>query len=59
MRLSEASRAVIQSRASGCFLCKRLLEVVDGDELRPWPASGPVEFPVAGQRDHVRLETRK
>lgn len=61
VELSPATLGVVRAKAAaGCFMCRRVLEAMDGDYcLRDWPPEGPVEFPVEGQRFHVLREIGK
>lgn len=44
--------------AAGCFMCRHVLEALDGSNcLRNWPlGDGDPEFPVEAQRYHVLRE---
>jgi hypothetical protein len=57
--LSPETRALLERRKAGCFLCRFILE----DEARngmlteyPFDLDGKGQFPVQGKADHIKLE---
>ena len=56
----EETRALIESRAATCFLCKWIVEDARANgKLTDWPydSNNKGQFPLEGKIVHVKLET--